>query len=94
MKSCLEKNINIIGKKLWVHCKILIALERNLLEQVELKKIDQAIKFAENQFGKISKDGLFRKQIENVFKKAKKPTVGTPAKKEATLVLLEKVLKH
>ena len=64
--------------------KFLIALER-LVRTGGIKKIDQAIKFAENQFGKISKDGLFRKQIENVFKKAKKPTVGTPAKKEATV---------
>ena len=62
----------------------LIALER-LVRTGGIKKIEQAIKFAENQFGKISKDGLFRKQIENVFKKAKKPTVGTPTKKEATV---------
>lgn len=48
-----------------------------------IKKIDQAIKFAKNEFGEVTP--LIKKQIEKVFKTAKKPQVGTPAKKEATV---------
>ena len=48
-----------------------------------IKKIDQAIKFAKNEFGEVTP--LIKKQIEKVFESAKKPQVGTPAKKEATV---------
>ena len=55
----------------------------NLVKNGTIKKIDQAIKFAKNEFGEVTP--LIKKQIEKVFKDAKKPQVGTPAKKEATV---------
>ena len=41
------------------------------------------LQFAKNEFGEVTP--LIKKQIEKVFKETKKPTVGTPAKKEATV---------
>jgi hypothetical protein len=55
----------------------------NLVKNGTIKKIDQAIKFAKNEFGEVTP--LIKKQIEKVFKETKKPQVGTPAKKEATV---------
>ena len=55
----------------------------NLVKNGTIKKIDQAIKFAKNEFGEVTP--LIKKQIEKVFKETKKPTVGTPAKKETTV---------
>ena len=59
--------------------KFLISLA-NLVRSGGIKKIDQAIKFAEQQFGQVSP--LLKKQIEMVFKKAKKPESGTKKKGE------------
>ena len=41
----------------------------NLVKNGTIKKIPDAIKFAEQQFGKVTP--LLRKQIENVFSKIK-----------------------
>jgi len=59
--------------------KFLLALT-NLVRSGAIKKIPQAIKFAEQQFGKVTP--LLKKQIEKVFESAKKPVVGKPGKKE------------
>tara|TARA_R100001126_G_scaffold36326_1_gene20418 strand:+ start:332 stop:970 length:639 start_codon:yes stop_codon:yes gene_type:complete len=59
--------------------KFLLSLA-NLVRSGGIKKIDQAIKFAEQQFGQVSP--LLKKQIEMVFKKAKKPESGTKKKGE------------
>jgi len=55
-----------------------------LVQTGTIKKIDQALKFAKNEFGEITP--LIRKQIEKVFKDAKKPKVGKPTKKEGEVV--------
>ena len=62
--------------------RFLLILDK-LVKGGTIKKIDQAIKFAKNEFGEVTP--LIKKQIEKVFKTAKKPQVGTPAKKEATV---------
>jgi len=56
----------------------------NLVRSGAIKKVPDAIKFAEQQFGKVTP--LLRKQIENVFSKIKKPEIGKPGKKEGTLL--------
>jgi len=53
-----------------------------------IKKIPDAIKFAEQQFGKVTP--LLKKQIEKVFDSAKKPVVGKPGKKEGTIIPMVK----
>jgi len=58
----------------------------NLVRSGAIKKIPQAIKFAEQQFGKVSP--LLKKQIEKVFESAKKPVVGKAGKKEGTVIPL------
>ena len=56
----------------------------NLVRSGAIRKVPDAIKFAEQQFGKVTP--LLRKQIENVFSKIKKPEIGKPGKKEGTLL--------
>ena len=63
--------------------QFLIALT-NLVRSGAIRKIPQAIKFAEQQFGKVTP--LLKKQIEKVFESAKKPVVGKPGKKEGTVI--------
>jgi len=63
--------------------QFLIALT-NLVRSGAIRKIPQAIKFAEQQFGKVTP--LLKKQIEKVFESAKKPVVGKPGKKEGTVL--------
>ena len=63
--------------------QFLIALT-NLVRSGAIKKIPQAIKFAEQQFGKVTP--LLKKQIEKVFDSAKKPVVGKPGKKEGAVI--------
>ena len=60
----------------------------NLVRSGVIKKVPQAIKFAEQQFGKVTP--LLKKQIEKVFESAKKPLVGKPGKKEGTVLPLIK----
>ena len=62
--------------------QFLLALT-NLVRSGAIRKIPQAIKFAELQFGTLTP--LLRKQIEKVFESSKKPTIGKPGKKEQTL---------
>jgi len=56
----------------------------SLVRSGAIRKIPQAIKFAEQQFGKVTP--LLKKQIEKVFDSAKKPVVGKPGKKEGTVI--------
>ena len=63
--------------------KFLLALT-NQVRSGGIKKIPDAIKFAEQQFGKVTP--LLKKQIEKVFESAKKPVVGKPGKKEGTVL--------
>ena len=63
--------------------QFLIALT-NLVRSGAIRKIPQAIKFAEQQFGKVTP--LLKKQIEKVFDSAKKPVVGKPGKKEGAVI--------
>ena len=63
--------------------QFIIALT-NLVRSGAIRKIPQAIKFAEQQFGKVTP--LLKKQIEKVFDSAKKPAVGKPGKKEGTVI--------
>jgi len=67
--------------------QFLIALT-NLVRSGAIRKIPQAIKFAEQQFGKVTP--LLKKQIEKIFESAKKPVVGKPGKKEGTVVPMVK----
>ena len=60
----------------------------NLVRSGAIKKIPDAIKFAEQQFGKVTP--LLKKQIEKVFDSAKKPVVGKPGKKEGTVIPMVK----
>ena len=57
-----------------------------LVRSGAIRKVPQAIKFAEQQFGKVSP--LLKKQIEKVFESAKKPLVGKQGKKEGTVLPL------
>jgi len=63
--------------------QFLLALT-NLVRSGAIRNIPQAIKFAEQQFGKITP--LLKKQIEKVFDKTKKPVIGKPGKKEGTVL--------
>ena len=63
--------------------QFLLALT-NLVRSGAIKKIPYAIKFAEQQFGKVTP--LLKKQIEKIFEQAKKPVVGKPGKKEGTVL--------
>jgi len=56
----------------------------NLVRSGAIKKVPDAIKFAEQQFGKVSP--LLKKQIEKVFESVKKPLVGKQGKKEGTVL--------
>jgi hypothetical protein len=67
--------------------KFLLALT-NLVRSGGVRNIAQAIKFAEQQFGKVTP--LLKKQIEKVFESAKKPVVGKPGKKEGTVLPMVK----
>ena len=67
--------------------KFLLALT-NLVRSGGIKKIPDAIKFAEQQFGKVTP--LLKKQIEKVFESAKKPVVGKPGKKEGAVIPMVK----
>jgi hypothetical protein len=67
--------------------QFLLALT-NLVRSGAIKKIPQAIKFAEQQFGKVTP--LLKKQIEKVFESAKKPVVGKPGKKEGAVIPMVK----
>ena len=58
----------------------------NLIRSGGIKKIEEAIEFAKNEFGEVSP--LLQKQIEKVFKTAKKPESGT--KKPGDVVELKK----
>ena len=58
----------------------------NLVRSGGVRNIAQAIKFAEQQFGKVTP--LLKKQIEKIFESAKKPVVGKPGKKEGTVLPL------
>ena len=62
--------------------RFLIALER--LARRQGLKIEDAYKFAKQEFGEITP--LLRKQIQNVFEKIKKPVVGKPGKKEGAVI--------
>jgi hypothetical protein len=63
--------------------QFLLALT-NLVRSGAIRKIPQAIKFAEQQFGKVTP--LLKKQIEKVFESVKKPAIGKPGKKEGTVL--------
>ena len=67
--------------------QFLLALT-NLVRSGGVRNIAQAIKFAEQQFGKVTP--LLKKQIEKVFESAKKPVVGKPGKKEGTVLPMVK----
>ena len=67
--------------------KFLLALT-NLVRSGGVRNIPQAIKFAEQQFGKVTP--LLKKQIEKVFESAKKPVVGKPGKKEGAVIPMVK----
>ena len=83
MKSCRKNNLSIIGKIMGPLAQFIIALT-NLVRSGAIRKVPQAIKFAEQQFGKVTP--LLKKQIEKVFESAKKPTIGKPGKKEGTVL--------
>ena len=65
--------------------RFLLALG-NLIRSGGIKKIEEAIEFAKNEFGEVTP--LLQKQIEKVFKTAKKPESGT--KKPGDVVELKK----
>jgi len=67
--------------------RFLLILDK-LVKGGTIKKIDQAIKFAKNEFGEVTP--LIKKQIEKVFESAKKPLVGKTGKKEGTVIPLVK----
>ena len=62
--------------------RFLLALNR--LARARGFKIEDAYKFAKQEFGEITP--LLRKQIQNVFDKIKKPVLGKPGKKEGTVL--------
>ena len=67
--------------------KFLLALT-NLVRSGIVKKIPDAIKFAELQFGKVTP--LLRKQIEKVFEQAKKQIPGKPGEKGRVIPFVKK----
>ena len=83
MRNCRKNNLSIIGKIMGPLAQFIIALT-NLVRSGVIRKVPQAIKFAEQQFGKVTP--LLKKQIEKVFESAKKPTIGKPGKKEGTVL--------
>ena len=66
--------------------RFLLALNR--LARTKGIKIEDAYKFAKQEFGEVTP--LLRKQIQNVFEKIKKPVVGKPGKKEGTVLPMVK----
>ena len=66
--------------------RFLLALNR--LARARGFKIEDAYKFAKQEFGEVTP--LLRKQIQNVFEKIKKPVVGKPGKKEGTVLPMVK----
>ena len=64
----------------------------NLVRSGAIKKIPDAVKFAEQQFGKVTP--LLKKQIQKVFDSAKKPVIGKPGKKEGTILPFIKETKE
>ena len=56
----------------------------SLVRSGAIKKIPDAVRFAEQQFGKVTP--LLKKQIEKVFDSVKKPVIGKPGKKEGTVL--------
>ena len=87
MRNCHKNNLSIIGKIMGPLAQFILALT-NLVRSGAIKKISQAIKFAEQQFGKVTP--LLKKQIEKVFESAKKPVVGKPGKKEGAVIPMVK----
>ena len=67
--------------------RFLLILDK-LVKGGTIKKVDQAIKFAKQEFGEVTP--LIKKQIEKVFESAKKPLVGKAGKKEGTVLPLVK----
>ena len=61
----------------------------NLVRSGGIKRIEEALEFARNEFGKITP--LLQKQIEQVFKRAKKPETG--GKKQGDVVPFKKEKK-
>ncbi len=66
--------------------RFLLALNR--LARTKGIKIEDAYKFAKQEFGELTP--LLKKQIQNIFNKIKKPVVGKPGKKEGTVVPMVK----
>ena len=60
----------------------------SLVVKGDIKKIEQAYKFAKQEFGEITP--LLKKQIERIFSQVKKPKVGKEVKKEAEVVPFKK----
>ena len=67
--------------------QFILALTK-LVRSGAIKKIPDAIKFAEQQFGKVSP--LLKKQIEKVFESVKKPVVGKSGKKQGEVLPIKK----
>ena len=63
--------------------QFLLALT-NLVRSGIIRKLPDAIKAAERQFGKVTP--LLKKQIEKIFEQAKKPVVGKHGKKEGAVI--------
>lgn len=63
--------------------QFLLALT-NLVRSGIIRKLPDAIKAAEREFGKVTP--LLKKQIERIFEQAKKPKVGEPGKKEGAVI--------
>ena len=87
MKNYQKDNLNIIGRIMIQLAQFLAALN-NLVRSGVIKKVPDAIKFAEQQFGKVTP--LLKKQIERVFENIKKPVVGKPGKKEGAVLPMVK----
>ena len=66
--------------------RFLLALNR--LARNKGIKIEDAYKFAKQEFGEVTP--LLRKQIQKVFDKVKKPVVGKPGKKEGAVIPMVK----
>ena len=60
----------------------------SLVVKGDIKKIEQAYKFAKQEFGEITP--LLKKQIERIFSQVKKPKVGKEVKKEAEVIPFKK----
>ena len=67
--------------------QFLLALT-NLVRSGIIRKLPDAIKAAEREFGKVTP--LLKKQIERIFEQAKKPVVGKPGKKEGAVIPMVK----